>query len=65
MKQIQRSASILVAAINHDFDGLTDALVWFDSGIPQVIESAEDVKVPELRERKAEPAFVDDFAGSK
>ena len=50
---------------NHDFDGFTDAAVGFDSRIPQIIESAQDVVVPKRREREAEPAFVDDFAGSK
>ena len=50
---------------NHDFDGLADAAVGFDSRVPQIIESAQDIVVPKRREREAEPAFVDDFAGSK
>ena len=40
------------------FDGVTDAAVGFDSCIPQIIESAQDVVVPKRRERETEPAFV-------
>ena len=65
MKEVERPAPVLVAALDHDFDGVTDAAVGFDSCIPQIIESAQDVVVPKRREREAEPAFVDDFAGSK
>ena len=65
MKEVERPAPVLVAALNHGFDGFTDAAVGFDSCIPQIIESAQDVVVPKRREREAEPAFVDDFAGSK
>src|SRR6202023_2154089 len=46
-------------------DSVTDAAVGCDSCIPQIIESAQDVVVPKRREREAEPAFVDDFAGSE
>src|SRR6266852_344603 len=65
MKEVERPAPILVAALNHGFDSVTDAAVGFDSCIPQIIESAQDVVVPKRRQREAEPAFVDDFAGSK
>ena len=65
MKEVERPASVLVAALDHDLDGLLDAAVGFDSGIPQIIESTQDVVVPKRRKREAEPAFVDDFAGSK
>jgi len=65
MKEVERPAPVLVAALNHGFDSVTDAAVGFDSCIPQIIESAQDVVVPKRREREAEPAFVDDFAGSK
>ena len=65
MKEVERPAPILMAALNHDFDGVGNAAVGFDSCIPQIIESAQDVVVPKRREREAEPAFVDDFAGSK
>ncbi len=65
MKEVERPAPILVAALHHDFDGVEDAAVGFDSCIAQIIESAQDVVVPKRREREAEPAFVDDFAGSK
>src|SRR6202163_2245138 len=65
MKEIERPAPVLVAPLNHGFDGVTDAAVGFDSCIPQIIKSAQDVVVPKRRERKAEPAFVDDFAGSE
>src|SRR5512141_1553922 len=43
MKQVERPAAVLVAALYHDFDGLMDAAVGFDSCIPQIIESAQDV----------------------
>src|SRR6266567_7177476 len=65
MKEVQRPASVLVAALDYDLDGFVDAAVGFDSCISQIIESAQDVVVPKRWEREAEPAFVDDFAGSK
>src|ERR1700722_3784497 len=65
MKEVERPAPVLVAALNHDFDGLSDAAVGFDFRIPQIVESAQNVVVPKRREREPEPAFVDDFAGSK
>jgi hypothetical protein len=65
MKEVQRSAPVLVVALNHGFDGVTDAAVGLDSCISQIIESAQDVIVPKRREREAQPAFVDDFASSK
>ena len=63
MNEIERPAPVLVAAARHDFDGLTHAVVGFDSCIPQIIESTQDVVVPKRRKREAKPAFVDDFAG--
>src|SRR5438874_6422560 len=65
MNEVERPTPVLVAALNYGFDGPTDAAVGFDSCIPQIIESPQDVVVPKRREREAEPAFVDDFAGSK
>ena len=58
MQEVERPASVLVAARDDGFDGLSDAAVGFDSCIPQIIESAQDVVVPERRERETEPAFV-------
>ena len=46
MKEVERPAPVLVAALNHGFDGVTGAAVGFDSCIPQIIESAQDVVVP-------------------
>ena len=65
MKEVERPAPVLVAALDHDFDGFTDAAVGFDSCISQVIESAQDVVMPKGREGEAEPALVDDFTGSE
>src|SRR5438552_12337513 len=65
MKEVERPAPVLVAALNHGFNGVTDAAVGFDSCLPQIIESAQDVVVPKRREREAEPAFDNDFAGSE
>src|SRR5437588_7637590 len=65
MKEVERPAPVLVAALNQDFDGFSDTVAGFDSCVPQIIESAQDVVVPKRREREAEPAFFDDFAGSK
>src|ERR1700719_2643900 len=65
MKEVQRPAPVLVTALHHDFDGVTDAAVGFDSCISQIIESAQDVVVPKRWEREAQPALVDDFASSK
>jgi hypothetical protein len=62
MTEVERPAPVLVAAPDHGVDGVTDAAVGFDSCIPQIIESAQDVVVPKRRVREAEPAFVDDFA---
>ena len=36
MKEVQRPAPVLVAALHHDFDGFTDAAVGFDSCISQL-----------------------------
>jgi hypothetical protein len=65
MKAVERPSPVLVAALNHDFDGFANPDVGFDSRISQVIESAQDVVVPKRREREPEPALVDDFAGSE
>src|SRR5271167_1273455 len=65
MKEVERPAPILVAALNHDFDGCIHTAVGFDSCISQIIESAQDVVMPKRREREAEPTLVDDLAGSK
>jgi hypothetical protein len=65
MKEVQRLAPVLVAALHHDFDGVTDAAIGFESSISQIIESAQDVVVPKRREREAQPAFVGDFASSQ
>src|SRR5204862_2720900 len=65
MKEVQRPAPILVAALHHDFDGFTDAAVGFDSCISQIIEPAQDVVVQKRREREPQPAFVDDFDSAK
>ena len=37
MKEVERPAPVLVAALNHNFDGVTDAAVGFDSCIPQIM----------------------------
>ena len=65
MKDVERPAPVLVAALNHGFDGFTDAAVGFDCGIPQIIQSAQDIVVPERWVGELEPAFVDDFTSSK
>ena len=65
MKEVEGPAPVLVAAFNHGFDGFPDTAIRFDACIPQIIESAQDIVVPKGREREVEPAFVDDFAGSK
>jgi len=56
VKEVEGPAPVLVAAFNHSFDGFTDAAVRFDSCIPQIIESAQDVVVPKGRKRETEPA---------
>src|SRR2546423_11916733 len=64
MKEVQRPPAVLVAALDHDFDGIPNVAVGFDSCVPQIIESAQDVVVPKRREREAQPALVDDFVSS-
>jgi hypothetical protein len=53
MKEVPRPAPVLVTAFEHHFDGFPDATVGRDSGIPQIVESAQDVVVPKRRERKS------------
>ena len=65
MKEVERPAAVLVTALDHGFDSLTNAAVGFNSRIPQIIESAQDIVVPKSWEREAHPAFVDDFAGAE
>src|SRR5438034_7330454 len=65
MKEVERPAPILVAALDHDFDGFTDAPVGLDSCISQIIEPAQDVVVPRRWEREAQPVFFDDFASAQ
>jgi hypothetical protein len=65
VQEVERPAPVLVTALLHDFDGLEDAAVGFNVCIAQIIEAAQDVVVPKWREREAEPALVDDLAGSK
>jgi hypothetical protein len=65
MKKVERPPPVLVSALNHGFDGVVEAALGLYSCIPQIIEPAQDVVVPKRREREAEPAFVDDFAGSE
>ena len=65
MKKVQWPTPVLVTAFDHDFDGVADTAVGLGSCIPQIIESAQDVVMPKHWKREAEPAFVDDFAGSK
>src|SRR5256885_1054782 len=65
MKEVERPATVLMAAVHHYVDSVTDAAAGFVACVPQIIESAQDVVVPERWEREAEPAFVDDFAGTK
>ena len=65
MKDVEGPAPVLVAALDHDFDGLTEAAVGFDSCIAQIVESAQDVVVPKRWKGEAEPAFVDELAGAQ
>src|SRR5215472_3806002 len=65
MTPVERPPSILMAAFDHDLDGLLDAAVRFYSRAAQVIESAQDIVVPERRIGEAEPVFVDHLAGAK
>ena len=65
MKEVERPALVLGLALNHGFDGVTDAAVGFDSCIAQIIESAQNVIMPKRWKREPQPAFVDDFTTSK
>jgi hypothetical protein len=64
MKEVERPAPVLVTARDHDFDSFTDAAIRLDTRVPQIIESPQDVVIPEGGEREPEPAFVDRFPGS-
>jgi hypothetical protein len=59
MKEIERPSPVLMAALHLAFDGFTDSAVGFDSCIPRIIESTQDVVVPKRPEPEAEPAFVE------
>src|SRR5689334_23364001 len=63
MKQVERPAPVLVAALQDNFDGASDATVGFDACVAQVIEPAQNVVMPKGRVRKAQPALVDHLAG--
>ena len=65
MKEVERPASVLVTPRNYNLNRFPDAAVGFDPRIAQIVESAQDVVVPERREREAKPAFIDDFARSE
>jgi hypothetical protein len=65
VEQVEGPATVLVTALEHDFDGFADALVRLDSGVAQIVEAAQDVVVPKRGEGKAEPRLLDDFAGAK
>src|SRR5262249_8439260 len=65
MKEIEWPAPVLVATLNYGFDGVIEAAVRFDSCVPHIVESAQNVIVPKCREREAEPMLVDDFTRSK
>src|SRR5207302_5496630 len=62
VKQVERPAPVLVAALHHNFDGVASAAVGFDARIAQIIEPAQDIVMPKWRVRKAQPAFVDHLA---
>jgi hypothetical protein len=62
---VERPAPVLMAARDHDFDGLSGTAVGIDSRISQIIESAHDVVMPRRRVREAQRALGDDFAGSQ
>src|SRR5690242_12440376 len=65
MQEIERPAAVLVAAGNHDRDGLADTAIGFDRCVAKVIEPAQHIVMPERRERETEPALVNDFAASE
>ena len=46
MQEVERPASVLVAALHHGFDGFPEAAVGFDACIAQIIESTQNVVVP-------------------
>src|SRR5580698_7363262 len=45
MQEVERPSPVLMAAVNHGLDGVVDAAVGFDSGISQIVESAQNVVV--------------------
>jgi hypothetical protein len=51
MTEVERLASVLTAARDHNFVGLSDAAVGLDFRISQIIESAQDVVIPGRRKR--------------
>jgi hypothetical protein len=65
MKQVERPSPVLVATLNHDFYRFADTMIGIDSCILQMIESPQNVIVPKRGKGETQPAFVDDFAGSK
>ena len=65
MEQVQWPSAILVAALDHDLNSFFDAAVGLDAGFAQVVEATQDIVVPMRRVSEAEPALIDDLAGSK
>ena len=43
----------------YQIDGLGNALVGFDAGSPQIIQTPQDVVVPASRKRKLRPVGID------
>src|ERR1700758_5776902 len=65
MKQVERPPPVLVSPRQHHFNGFINAVVGSHSSFSQIIQSTQNVIVPERRVREAQPAFVDDLSSSK
>src|SRR6185369_6978861 len=59
----ERPAAVGIAVALDDGDRLLDTLVAREPRVTQVVEPAQDVEVPPVRERGSKPVRVDHLAG--
>lgn len=59
----ERPSPVAIPLLFHQIDGLRDALVGFDAGSPQIVQTPQDVVVLASRKRKLRPVGIDHLSG--
>ena len=62
MKNVARPAPVLMSTLRQYFNCVSDTPVRFGTRVSQKIESAQNVIVPEHREREAKPQLANNFS---